>query len=112
MSAGAIDFLRLVGRRADLLETLRPQGKDEVLAAATDLGFTFTESEFDADVWSAELRLAQWRGEQFDARFPLWQTMWGRHYLEYLVTDLVTSLDETEPRNDQPAAQPDAAHHS
>ena len=41
------------------------------------------------------MRLAQRRGEPFDAHFPLWQTMWGRYYLEYLVTDLLASLEET-----------------
>jgi hypothetical protein len=95
MSAGVLDFLRLVGDRAELLDALKVQSKDEVLAAATGLGFAFTEDEFDAYVWDAEVRLAQRRGEPFDAHFPLWQTMWGRYYLEYLVTDLVSSLEET-----------------
>jgi hypothetical protein len=95
MSADVLDFLRLLGGRADLLDALKVQSKDAVLAAATGHGFTFTENEFDTYVWDAELRLAQRRGEPFDAHFPLWQTMWGRHYLEYVVTDLVSSLDET-----------------
>jgi hypothetical protein len=95
MSAPVLDFLRLLRERPDLLDTLKVQGKDDVLAAATDLGYAFTETEFDADVWDAEVRLAQRRGEPFDAHFGLWQTMWGRYYLEYLVTDLVSSIEET-----------------
>jgi hypothetical protein len=95
MTGGPIDFLRLVGERGDLLDTLKVKGKDDVLAVATDLGFAFTEDEFDTEVWDAELRLAERRGEAFDARFGLWQTMWGSYYLEYLVTDLVSSLEET-----------------
>jgi hypothetical protein len=95
MSAGVVDFLRLVGDRADLLDTLKVRSKDDVLAAAAGLGFTFTENDFDTFVWDAEVRLAQRRGEPFDAHFPLWQTMWGSYYLEYLVTDLVESLAET-----------------
>jgi hypothetical protein len=95
MSGGVIDFLRLVGGRPDLLADLKVKDKDTVLAAAADLGFTFTEHEFDTYVWDAEVRLAQRRGEDFDAHFPLWQTMWGSYYLEYLVTDLVSSLQET-----------------
>jgi hypothetical protein len=95
MSGSVIDFLRLVGGRADLLNRLKVGSKDDVLAAAADLGFTFTENEFDTCVWDAEVRLARRRGEPFDAQFPLWQTMWGSYYLEYLVTDLVESLDAT-----------------
>jgi hypothetical protein len=90
-----MDFLKVVAGRPELLARLQVQDKDDVLAAATGLGFTFTEDEFDTDVWDAEVRLAQRRGEPFDAHFPLWQTMWGRYYLEYLVTDLVSSLEET-----------------
>jgi hypothetical protein len=95
MNARVPDFLRLLRERPDLLDTLKVQGKDDVLAAAADLGYAFTEAEFDAYVWDAEVRLAQRRGEPFDAHFGLWQTMWGRYYLEYLVTDLVSSLEET-----------------
>lgn len=95
MSGGAIDFLRALAGRPDLLATLKVQDKDAVLAAAADLGFTFTEQEFDTGVWDAEVRVARRRGEAFDEHFPLWQTMWGSYYLEYLVTDLVSSLEET-----------------
>ena len=94
MSDPVFDFLRLVGSRPDLLERLKVQDKDDVLSAAADLGFGFTENDFDTHVWDAEVRLAQRRGEAFDAHFPLWQTMWGRYYLEYLVADLVPSLEE------------------
>lgn len=89
------DFLGLLGSKPDLLDLLKTRSKDDVLAAAGDLGFTFTENEFDTYVWDAEVRLAQRRGEPFDAHFPLWQTMWGSFYLEYLATDLLASLDET-----------------
>lgn len=95
MSGDAAEFLRSLADHPDLLDSLKTRGKDEVLAAATDLGFTFTESEFDSFVWDAEVRLAKHRDEPFDAQFPLWQTMWGRYYLEYLVTDVVSSLEET-----------------
>jgi hypothetical protein len=95
MSGGVAGFLRLLTGRADLLDSLKTRSKDEVLAAAADLGFAFTENEFDSFVWDAEVRLAKHRDELFDARFPLWQTMWGRYYLEYLVIDVVSSLEET-----------------
>jgi hypothetical protein len=96
MSGDVVEFLRLLADRADLVDGLKTRGKEDVLAAAADLGFVFTESEFDGYVWDAEVRLAKWRDEPFDARFPLWQTMWGRYYLEYLVTDLLASLAETD----------------
>ncbi len=95
MSGDVLEFLRLLAGRGDLLDSLKTRGKDDVIAAAAALGFAFTENDFDRCVWDAEVRLAEWRGEPFDARFPLWQTMWGRYYLEYLVTDLVSSMDET-----------------
>jgi hypothetical protein len=91
----AIDFLREMAARADVLDVLKVRSKQEFVTAAADFGFGFTEPEFDAHVWDLEVRLAALRGEQFDAHFPLWQTMWGRYYLEYLVTDLVPSLEET-----------------
>ena len=94
MSGAVFDFLRLVGQRPELLDRLKAVGKDDVLAAAAELGFSFTEPEFDTAVWDAEMRLARRRGEAFDAHFPLWELMWGRPYLEYLVTDLVQSLEE------------------
>jgi hypothetical protein len=95
VNPAVLGFLRHLGERPELLETLKVRSKDDVLAAAPGHGFVFTEAEFDASVWDVEVRLAQRRGEPFDAHFPLWQTMWGRYYLDYLVTELLPSLDET-----------------
>ena len=93
--ADVLAFLRHVAARRDVLDSLKVRSKEDVLAAAADFGFAFTEAEFDACVWDLEVRLAALRGEEFDAQFPLWRTMWGTYYLEYLVTDLVASLEET-----------------
>jgi hypothetical protein len=95
MSGNVIGFLRLLADRPDLLDRLKTRGKDDVVAAAADLGLPFTENELDICLWDAEERLAKHRAEAFDAQFPLWQTLWGRYYLEYLVTDLFSSLAET-----------------
>ena len=95
MSTSVIDFLRLVAGRPEVLDSLKVRSKADVLAAAAGFGFAFTEAEFDSYVWDVEVRLAARRGEPFDAHFPLWQTMWGKYYLEYLVIDLVPSLEET-----------------
>lgn len=86
-------FLRHVAAHADLLDTLRTRDKDELIAAAADFGYPFTGAEFDTKVWDLELRLAAARGEKFDQNFALWSTMWGQYYLEYVVNDLVASLD-------------------
>ena len=90
-----LDFLRLVAARADVLDSLKPRDMQAFLAAAADFGFPFSEADFDAYIWNLEVALAARRGERFDAHFPLWQTMWGRYYLEYLVTDLLPGVEET-----------------
>lgn len=97
MSAkNAIEFLRTVAVRPDLLDSLKYRSKDEVLAAAASFGLPFTHEDFDTLVWDLEAKLAGVRGEEFDGTFPLWQTMWGRYYLEYLVVDLIPSFQETK----------------
>jgi hypothetical protein len=88
-----LTFLRLLGQRLDLLDELKLKSKDEVIAAAAAHGLPFTEPDFDPLIWGLEVRLAEHRGEPFDAQFPLWQTMWGQYYLEYLALDLIPALD-------------------
>jgi hypothetical protein len=90
-----IAFLQTVARRSDLLRSLETSSKDEVIAAAADFGLPFTEAEFDSIVWDLEVQLAAKRGDAFDGQFGLWRTMWGQYYLEYIVTDLLSSLEET-----------------
>jgi hypothetical protein len=90
------DFLRITAARPDVLDSLKVRSKDDVIAAATDFGQPFSEEEFDSLVWALEQRLAATRGEGFDISFPLWSTMWGKYYLEYLVLDLMPSLAEAD----------------
>src|SRR5690349_9669363 len=95
MSSGnVVSFLRTVAARGDVLERLKVRNKDEVMAVAGELGFGFSEAEFDSLIWDVEARLAARRGEKFDPHFRLWETMWGKYYLEYLVTDVIPSLEE------------------
>jgi hypothetical protein len=89
-----IYFLHTLAARPDVLDTLKVKSKAEVMTVAAGFGFPFTEDEFNELVWSLEQRLASRRNEAFDATFPLWQTMWGRYYLEYLVIDLIPSFQE------------------
>ena len=63
------------------------RSKEEVLAAAAHFGFPFAESEFDSLIWNLEAHLAAKRGENFDAQFPLWETMWGKYYLEIWLSE-------------------------
>jgi hypothetical protein len=90
-----IQFLRTVAARPDLLGALKTRSKDEVLAVAAAAGLPFTDEEFNTRIWDLEAQLAARRGEAFDNTFPLWQTLWGQHYLEYLVIDLLPSFEET-----------------
>lgn len=97
MSArNVFEFLRMVGTQADLLEHLKVKSKDEVISAAGQFGCPFVEPEFNSLVWDLEVHLASKRGDTFDPHFPLWQTMWGKYYLEYLVADLIPSFTEAD----------------
>ena len=93
-TSNLIAFLRTLAGQSDLLEVLATKGKYGIIAAAADLDLPFTESELDTEIWDLERRLAARRGEAFDAEFGLWRTMWGQFYLEYIVNDLLTSLEE------------------
>jgi hypothetical protein len=95
-SRNVIDFLRTVALRADVLDSLKVRSKHEVIEAAAAFGFPFTETEFDLLIWDLEAYLARKRGEQFDASFALWQTMWGKYYLEYLVIDMISSFEQAD----------------
>jgi hypothetical protein len=88
-------FLRTIASRRDILEALVTKSKEEVIATAADFGLPFSEAEFDSKIWDLEVKLAARRGDAFDAQFWLWNTMWGQYYLEYIVNDLIMSLDET-----------------
>jgi hypothetical protein len=91
-----IDFLRLVAARADVLDALKVKSKDEVIAAAADFGFPFAEAEWDGLIWDLEVHLAAKRGEAFDNRFPLWQSLWGKYYFEFLATVLIPSFTDDD----------------
>ncbi|TMM41468.1 MAG: Nif11 family protein [Actinobacteria bacterium] len=94
-TTNVIEFLRTVAARPDVLDSLKTRSKDDVIDAAAGFGYPFSEADFDSIIWDLEAKLAGKRGEQFDPQFSLWQTMWGKYYLEYLVLDLVPSFVET-----------------
>jgi len=96
MSAANVPaFLRYLAAHPDQLGELETQAKDDVIRRAAHLGFEFSEEEFDTLIWDSEQKLAEFRGDKFDATFPLWDLMWGKYYLEYLATDLAPSCTES-----------------
>jgi hypothetical protein len=96
MSAANIPaFFRYLAANPEQLHELETQAKGKVIRRAADLGFNFAEDEFDTFVWNSEQRLAEFRGDKFDATFPLWDLMWGKYYLDYLVTDLAPGCTES-----------------
>jgi len=101
-----ITFLRTVAPRVDVLDSLKTRSKADVIAAAAGFGLPFTEDEFDTLIWDLEIRLAGRRGEPFDPHFALWETMWGKHYLEYLVVDLIPSLTNADVEAVMAASNP------
>jgi hypothetical protein len=90
------DFLRHVGREPGLVHELRARSKPEVLERARQLGYDFPEQDFDDSVWGVEGFLAAKVGEPFDSSFSLWETMWGKYYLEYLVDNVVKGLSDED----------------
>lgn len=91
-----VNFLQNLVRQPELQNKLRTLPKSEVLAYAERSGYKFTEQEFDETVWGIEILLADKLGENFDLNFSLWETMWGKHYLEYLVSNVIDCLSERE----------------
>jgi Nif11 domain len=95
MSVKAVfDFLRSTAGKPEIRARLRSLPKAEVLVHARKSGFDFTDAEFDDGVWGVEMFLAERIGETFDLSFSLWETMWGKHYLDYLLDDVSDCLSE------------------
>lgn len=91
-----VNFLQNLIRQPELQNKLKTLPKPEVLAYAERAGYQFTEQEFDDTVWGIEILLADKLGENFDLTFSLWETMWGKYYLEYLVGNAIDCLSERE----------------
>lgn len=85
-----IDFLVSLKDDADVRAELRTKSKDEVLTYARAHSFDFTDEDFDDTIWGYEIQLAEYIGEKFDLSFSLWETMWGKYYLDYLIDNVAT----------------------
>ncbi len=90
------DFLKRLAQDPELTTSLRTLSKSEVLERARQMGYGFTESDFDDSIWGIEMFLAEKLGERFDPSFSLWETMWGKYYLEYLVDNVQSALSSQD----------------
>ena len=90
-----VKFLKAMAQNANLKDELKVKQKEAVLNDARRI-FNFTEQEFDDVVWDLEGLLAQKRGEEFDLNFSLWETMWGKYYLEFVIDNVVGSLSDQD----------------
>ena len=88
-----IDFLKDLTNNEEARQILRTKPKEEVLAFARNMGFEFPEKDFDDTIWGYEQQLAEKLNQNFDLSFGLWETMWGRNYLDYLIDNLISTYD-------------------
>src|SRR5438874_2135903 len=90
-----VRFLTAARGSTAMVASYGPRNLPQLVFHAKNDGYDFTAEDVAAVVGDLEAKLAGKRGEQFDPQFSLWQTMWGKYYLEYLVLDLVPSFVET-----------------
>jgi Nif11 domain len=94
--AEVINFLQQLAKESKLRHKLKILSKYEVLTNAQQLGYKFTEQEFDNTVWDLEISLAKKLGENFDLNFSLWEAMWGNYYLEFIATNVFDCFSAAE----------------
>ncbi|NCR15931.1 MAG: hypothetical protein GPJ22_00655 [Microcystis aeruginosa LL13-03] len=88
-------FLKVLAEDSLLKNELKVKQKDEVMRYAQQT-YDFTQREFDDVVWTLESLLADKRGEKFDLAFSLWETMWGKYYLEFVIDNVIGSLSDQD----------------
>ena len=77
-------FLAELAKDPETLRVLGMKSKADVLSESRARGYVFDETTFDATLWGTEIKLAELIGEPFDFSCSMWETMWGKSYLEYL----------------------------
>jgi hypothetical protein len=85
-------FLQDLAHKPEQVAVLRTLSKLEVLPYAHQSGYDFSEAEFDEAIWDIEVYLSKKLGETFDSSFSLWETMWGKYHLEFLVDNSVGAV--------------------
>jgi hypothetical protein len=86
------EFLQYLACHPDDLVRLRHLPKSDVLAFASAKDFQIIESVFDETLWQAEIAIAARIGEPFDFSCSMWETMWGKYYLDYLVQNVAAVM--------------------
>lgn len=90
MSSDIIAFLNQVSQNHNERVKLRFANKAEVLNSAVDLGYSFSEKDYDVALFAYEAKLAEYTKENFaDPNYSLWNLMWGQTYLDYLLDTLL-----------------------
>ena len=82
---------------------LNYSSKDSVLNTAKEFGYDFTEIEYDKTLFDFEAQVAENIWENFtDPTFSLWNLMWGKTYLDYLLDDIVPILKLLSSKHNLP----------
>jgi len=77
-------FLADLAKDPETQRGLGLKSKADELSESRARGYIFDETTFDATLWGTEIKLAELIGEPFDFSCSMWETMWGKSYLEYL----------------------------
>jgi hypothetical protein len=96
----AADFVRfLVAMRddPDRLARYDKFSQPQLLFHAQNEGFRFDAADAENVVGTLEYVLITDKdGEAFDGNSRLWRYMWGKRYLGYIVSDVLSRFSETE----------------
>lgn len=99
MNSDVIKFLSSLSDQIEIRNELREKSKEDVLKYAWQNGSYFSEKDFDDTIWGFEMKLAEQIKEKFDLSFSLWETMWGRYYLDYLIDNVIAVYPYTNKSN-------------
>ena len=95
-----LEFLSAAHTNAAVLARYNRRNLDEVLFHAKNEGFDFTADEVADVVGKLEANVILTKDrDPYDGTSRLWREMWGRRYLEYLVTRVVDRHTDEELRS-------------
>jgi hypothetical protein len=92
-----VKFLSAARRSVAMKTRYDGRNLSELLFHARNEGYAFTAEEVAAVVGALEANVILVKdGDPFDGSSRLWQQMWGRHHLEYLVDHVVARHTDAE----------------